>query len=230
MTDLVFMVACAAAGLAVAFLVIRLVLAWSGGASADLTIRDLHHTHKLPVPRMGGLGLVAAFVLVGGAAVAWHDQNLNPGQSSVVFLALASAMFLLGFWDDLRPIGAKKKLLGQILIAAASYFLGFSIDKFKVPFVGSELVLGWWALPLTVFWLVAMTNLINLVDGIDGLAGGICLMLMILMVYVGLQTQQLVLVASGMVGALIGFLWFNFPPARIYMGTGEPTSLAFSWD
>jgi UDP-GlcNAc:undecaprenyl-phosphate GlcNAc-1-phosphate transferase len=78
-----------------------------------------------------------------------------------------------------------------------------------------------------VFWLVALTNLINLIDGVDGLAGGICLMLMILLVYVGGGNGDLSFIAAGMAGALLGFLWFNFPPARIYMGDGGAYFLGF---
>src|ERR1044071_1456388 len=80
---------------------------------------------------------------------------------------------------------------------------------------------------VTVLWLVGMTNLINLIDGVDGLAGGICLMLMTLLAFVGHQTGNLALVSAGMAGALLGFLWFNFPPARIYMGDGGAYLLGF---
>src|SRR5450759_776789 len=72
-----------------------------------------------------------------------------------------------------------------------------------------------------------MTNLINLIDGIDGLAGGICLMLMLLLTYVGNGTASVLFIAAGMVGALLGFLWFNFPPARIYMGDSGAYFLGF---
>jgi UDP-GlcNAc:undecaprenyl-phosphate GlcNAc-1-phosphate transferase len=87
--------------------------------------------------------------------------------------------------------------------------------------------LGFWSWPVTVLWLVAMTNLINLIDGIDGLAGGICLMLMILLTYVGNGDGGMAFIAAGMAGALLGFLWFNFPPARIYMGDGGAYFLGF---
>src|SRR5208283_5007462 len=80
--------------------------------------------------------------------------------------------------------------------------------------------LGGWGILITVLWLVGMTNLINLIDGVDGLAGGICLMLMALLAYVGHQSGSFELLTSGMAGALLGFLWFNFPPARIYLGDG----------
>jgi len=82
-------------------------------------------------------------------------------------------------------------------------------------------------LPVTVFWLVAMTNLINLIDGVDGLAGGISLMLMVLLLYVSNVTGTVPIVTAGMIGAILGFLKFNFPPARIYMGDGGAYFLGY---
>ena len=80
---------------------------------------------------------------------------------------------------------------------------------------------------LTVLWLVGMTNLINLIDGVDGLAGGICLMLMGLLAYVGHDSGSYECLVSGMAGALLGFLWFNFPPARVYLGDSGAYFLGF---
>jgi len=137
------------------------------------------------------------------------------------------AMFMLGFWDDLKPLGAKRKLLGQVLIAAAVCAFGIGIQRFKIPFTTTIIELGGWGVLITVLWLVGMTNLINLIDGVDGLAGGICLMLMALLAYVGHQSGSYELLVSGMAGALLGFLWFNFPPARIYLGDGGAYFLGF---
>src|SRR5205809_1102673 len=137
------------------------------------------------------------------------------------------AMFGLGLWDDLRPIVAKRKLLGQVLIASIVCCFGIGIMSFKIPFSGQIISLGSWGVLLTILWLVSMTNLINLIDGVDGLAGGICLMLMALLAYVGHQNGNFELLASGMAGALLGFLWFNFPPARIYLGDGGAYFLGF---
>jgi len=101
------------------------------------------------------------------------------------------------------------------------------IEQFKIPFVERIIHLGGWGVLLTILWLVGMTNLINLIDGVDGLAGGICLMLMALLAYVGHQSGSFELLVAGMAGALLGFLWFNFPPARIYLGDGGAYFLGF---
>jgi len=136
-------------------------------------------------------------------------------------------MFGLGLWDDLKPLGARKKLLGQLLIASSVCGFGIGITTFKLPWSGQIIDLGNWGAVLTVIWLVSMTNLINLIDGVDGLASGICLMLMALLAYVCNQNGGFELTAAGMAGALLGFLWFNFPPARIYLGDGGAYFLGF---
>jgi UDP-GlcNAc:undecaprenyl-phosphate GlcNAc-1-phosphate transferase len=124
-------------------------------------------------------------------------------------------------------LGARRKLFGQILIAVAVCAFGIGIQQFKIPFASTIVELHGWGILITVLWLVGMTNLINLIDGVDGLAAGICLMLMTLLAYVGHQSGTFELLASGMAGALLGFLRFNFPPARIYLGDGGAYFLGF---
>jgi UDP-GlcNAc:undecaprenyl-phosphate GlcNAc-1-phosphate transferase len=138
-------------------------------------------------------------------------------------------MFLLGMVDDLRALGARRKLLIQVFLGLVAWQAGIRIEQFKLPLLGSFVPLGPLALPVTLFWLVAMTNLINLIDGIDGLAGGIGVLLMALLAWVGMGTGNgfYSLLCLGLLGALLGFLRFNFPPARIYMGDGGAYFLGF---
>ncbi len=196
---------------------------------ARLLVRssDLHHTHDQPIPRLGGAVLALAFIgiEVFVALVAPEQRSNTPNRWAIIAGSLA--MFGLGFWDDLRPLGAKKKLVGQIVIAAAVCYCGITIQVFKVPFTGHTIELGGLSMLVTVLWLVGMTNLINLIDGVDGLAGGICLMLMLLIAFVGQQGGNFGMLSCGMAGALLGFLWFNFPPAKIYLGDGGAYFLGF---
>ena len=192
---------------------------------------EMHHAGGIQKSRLGGVALAAAFVSVVvlfKALTGWQFQS-DPTIRwlSWKIMAAALAMFGLGLWDDLVPLGARRKLVGQLAIATAAYFLGIGIDKFQIPFTGHVIDLGFWSCLVTVVWLVALTNLINLIDGVDGLAGGICLMLMILLVYVGGTVGPTSFIAAGMAGALLAFLWFNFPPARIYMGDGGAYFLGF---
>ncbi len=221
------MFACALAGLGIVLAVVPLAVRVGPLRNHLQRGQDLHHTHQKPTPRLGGLALAIAFIGVEVFISACCPEHRSPTPDRTVVVLSSLAMFGLGFWDDLRPVGAKWKLVAQILIALSVYSLGIGIEKFRVPFVSIDLDLGGWGVLLTVLWLVGMTNLINLIDGMDGLAGGICLMLMGLLAYVGHVSGSFALLSSGMAGALIGFLCFNFPPARIYLGDGGAYLLGF---
>jgi UDP-GlcNAc:undecaprenyl-phosphate GlcNAc-1-phosphate transferase len=214
-------------GLVVSFLLIPVILEVARRNRLFQRPADLHHTHTTPVPRVGGLALAIAFLAVEGFILIFYPERRGGASSRLVVVLSSLAMFGLGFWDDLRPLGARRKLMGQVLIASCVYFCGIGIQVLKIPFTDTTLELGGWGMVLTILWLVGMANLINLIDGVDGLAGGICLMLMILMALVGHDGGSYSALASGMAGALLAFLLFNFPPARIYMGDGGAYFLGF---
>ena len=215
-----------AAGFGLSLIVIALTIRFCQRKQFLARARDLHHTHKVAVPRLGGLGLAVALLVLVGLINLFNSEDAMSARQNGVFVVSTLAMFFVGFWDDLKPIGARRKMIAQVLIAATVYFLGFNIGVFKLPVSDREIQLGLWGLPITVLWLVGLTNLVNLIDGVDGLAGGICLMLMVLLAYVGGDTK-LGFLAAGMTGALLGFLRFNFPPARIFMGDGGAYFLGF---
>ena len=220
-------ISCVVLGMVIACVVVPLVLKSALLTNLSQRRRELHHTHQKPIPRLGGLALVAAFVGIEAFIALFYPEHRARTPERPVVLISSLAMFVLGFWDDLKPLGAKRKLAGQILIAGAVCLFGIGIQRFKIPFGGTIYELGGWGVLLTILWLVGMTNLINLIDGVDGLAGGICLMLMALLAYVGHQSGSFELLVAGMAGALLGFLWFNFPPARIYLGDGGAYFLGF---
>lgn len=191
--------------------------------------RDFHHAHKTPIPRLGGLAFVSAFIVVALAIKFCTAISSDDASTLSVILFNSLAVFALGLWDDIRPLSAKFKFAAQIAIASALYFSNIRIELFKDPLTDADFHLGILGYFATVLWLVSMTNLINLIDGIDGLAGGICLMLMLLMANLG-ATYNLsysMLLSIGVAGALVGFLKFNYPPAKIYMGDGGAYFLGF---
>jgi UDP-GlcNAc:undecaprenyl-phosphate GlcNAc-1-phosphate transferase len=196
------------------------------GSSRSL---DFHHGHKTPVPRLGGLAFVSAFVVI--VAVIFVCNSVSDANRATLGVILFSslAIFALGFWDDIRPVNAKVKFAAQIAIASLVYCGNVRIELFKNPFGDADLHLGILGYFATVLWLVSLTNLINLIDGIDGLAGGICLMLMLLMANLGMADNLSfsTLLSVGVAGALLGFLKFNYPPAKIYMGDGGAYFLGF---
>ncbi len=180
-----------------------------------------------PIPRLGGLPLMLAMTLALVAILALQHES-SPHWFA---LLLGSAMMYgLGMWDDLRPLGAKVKLIGQILTACTVYALGLSIERFSYPGAGGVLELGAWSLPVTVFWLIAVPNIVNLIDGFDGLAGGLGLCMAVTLGIVGLHNEQVAVAcyAFTMAGALLGFLVFNFPPAKIYLGDGGAYLIGFT--
>ncbi len=220
------LIACGLLGFGVVLLFVPVILKICRRARLRRTA-DLHHPHPSAVPRFGGLALAGALVAVEGFVAFCFPELRSPFPAREAVLVSSLAMFGLGFWDDLKPLGAKRKLAVQIIIALAVCLAGIDIEKFKLPFSGRIIALHGWGVPVTVLWLVGITNLLNLIDGVDGLATGIALMLMALLVYVGSQTGGFVLLTAGLTGAVLGFLCFNFPPARIYLGDGGAYFLGF---
>lgn len=195
-------------------------------APAAASARELHQTHRRPVSRFGGIALAGAFLTV--IICSFAVDPPHPGNQRMVLGVTSLLVFALGLWDDITPLGAKKKLLGQVIIATLAFLLGLKVDTFKNPLTGHIYELGIWSGFATVFWLVGLTNLINLIDGIDGLASGVALMLMCLLVYVSFRGPLFSLcIAMGMAGALLAFLYFNFPPAKIYLGDGGAYLLGY---
>ena len=218
-------VVCAIVGFLVCWGVIPLILQFArrAGASRD---KCFHQTNAQTVPRFGGIAIGAGFVAVLLTAIYANEATVPRDLLSVVLGSLA--MFGLGVLDDLRPIGAKSKLIGQIVIAYIVAHDGASVESVTNPLTGAAYDIGAFSVVATVLWLVALTNLINIIDGIDGLAGGISLMLMVLLVHSSLHGDSVLPhIATGMIGVLLGFLYFNFPPARIYMGDGGAYFLGF---
>ncbi len=183
-------------------------------------------SHDAPIPRLGGAPIMLA-VSLGLILI----LSLQPGLATKWFPVLLGSLLMygLGLWDDLRPLGAKIKLAGQVLTALLVYWLGLSIDRVTYPGGAWSVELGAWSLPITVFWLIAVPNIVNLIDGFDGLASGLGLFLAVTLGIVGIHNEQLAVAwyAFTMAGALLGFLVFNFPPAKIFLGDGGAYLIGF---
>tara|TARA_R110000850_G_scaffold8214_5_gene30574 strand:- start:123 stop:1673 length:1551 start_codon:yes stop_codon:yes gene_type:complete len=183
---------------------------------------------EVPVLRVGGLPLYAAFVVAFFFALL-KEQAESDILISFSFLLLGSAIFLLGLLDDLYGIPAQVKFLVQIAIAIGAYACGMRIDLITNPLEAESVDLGGYGLILTIIWFVAIPNLINLIDGMDGLAGGISLFLSLTLGVIGLMSgnSALAMLAFGMAGGMVAFLIFNLPPAKIYMGDGGAYLMGF---
>lgn len=223
-------IALAILGFVISWLLIRLILKWTRWAGAPVLNQQFHQTHAAPISRLGGVAMAVALGVVAAAVLLWLPGHAEEGSQAITVLLGSLAMFSLGLLDDLCPLNAKVKFLAQIGIAVVvSFGGGLQFERFTNPYTQQIYELGTLGSVLTVFWLVAVTNLINLTDGLDGLAGGICFMVLCLMSFLGVQmhTSVTAMLAVGMAGAVLGFLNFNFPPARIYMGDGGAYLLGF---
>lgn len=197
------------------------------GSSVGMDLPDQRRKlHDKAIPRLGGAPIFLAVALA--SLVAGFIGGL--GWSRWLPVAVCNGlMFSVGFADDLKALGAKVKLVGQIGTALILYSLGVSIDMLSNPFGEGSLALGWWSLPITLFWLVSIPNIVNLIDGMDGLAGGFGTFLCLTLAFVGYYGGQhdVVIVALAMAGALAGFLIFNLPPAKIFLGDGGAYLIGF---
>lgn len=178
---------------------------------------DARKVHNRPIPRLGGLAIFGAVMLSLGAAVglapAVWDESPWP---SVLIGALV--VYLLGLTDDIGGLGPVSKLLVQFMAAFMPAAAGLLVERVTLPGLG-VLELGYWGLPVTMVWIVGLTNAFNLIDGLDGLAGGLGLIAAIAFFVIGVPSDPLVgLFAAALAGALTGFLRHNFNPARIFMG------------
>jgi UDP-GlcNAc:undecaprenyl-phosphate GlcNAc-1-phosphate transferase len=189
---------------------------------------DLPDTRKIHtglIPRLGGPGLFLSFTaasllafLLAGLIAGSGARPLLSARFAALYAGLA-LLHLTGLYDDFKSLKALWKFILQIAAAVIIASGGFLIRSFSLPYVG-RLDLGWGSYPLTVVWLVGIANAINLIDGMDGLAGGIGAFAAAAMgVIAVLQgSPQTAALSFALVGALVGFLVFNFPPAKIFMG------------
>lgn len=190
------------------------------------------NVHTAPTPRVGGIAMVAAFViplLVLAATSQTVRALVDAAPLKIVgMIGGAFAMFLVGLYDDLRGMRALSKLAAQLLVGAGAWACGFRIDGIDLPWIG-ELSMGIFSMPITILWIAAIINAVNLIDGLDGLAAGVVFFAAITNLVVAYIAGS-DLVAVWMVvllGSVFGFLFFNFNPARIFMGDSGSYFLGF---
>ncbi len=191
------------------------VLAFKIGA-VDVP-KDGRRMHKVPIPRIGGLAIFVGFAI---SVLAFCD--LTPFHAVILFGGLV--IVVMGVLDDIFALHPLAKLAAQILVALFAVFEGVTIDFISL---GENMIsLGIWSYPLTVIWIVGLTNSINLIDGLDGLACGVSaissMSLFVVMIILGDYNSALIVAI--IIGACLGFFPFNAHPAKIFMGdTGAQT-------
>lgn len=227
---LAFAIFCCSFVLAVSLtpLVRRLALRW--GVVDQPGNRKIH---TKPMPCMGGVAIFLAWLLP--LALLWlfgdaQWARLFGDRHTMLWLMLsATGMVVLGLYDDIRGATAGFKLPIEIAAAISLYLAGFRIETVSNPF-GSPVVLGVFALPVTVVWVVGLTNAVNLMDGVDGLAAGVAALTAVVLGLAERFAGQSagILYAVPIAGAALGFLVHNFPPATIFMGDCGSLFLGFT--
>lgn len=208
------------------------VTPWIRGLAIRRGIGDYPSSRKIHtkfIPRMGGVGIIAGFI--GGMTVAWLWNPQVPLPQGLNLAGVAGAVLLvvgLGIYDDIKGVGSLGKLTLQCLASAAVIFSGLRIESLTLPFA-ETLEAGAFSIPITVLWLVGVTNAVNLLDGLDGLAAGVAAIVAASFLCIGLYTRDMLIVYStaALLFACLGFLRYNFHPASIFMGDTGSLFLGF---
>ncbi len=186
---------------------------------------DERRVHKSPIPRLGGL---AIFISVMISLLIFIDL---PTTKLLGIVIGSLIIVLMGFIDDIQPIKAKYKLMVQILAAFVLIFSGIRITGISSFFNLEQTIYldGAIGLIISVLWIVGITNTLNLIDGLDGLAGGVASISALTLAYVAFVNGriEIAIITLIIAGASIGFLPYNFNPARIFMGDTGALFLGF---
>ncbi len=181
---------------------------------------DPRKVHKTFMPHMGGLGIFSGFLF----GVLFSFVLFSSLRTSLLheYAGLMLAAFLivgLGVWDDLKGTNAAQKFFGQFLISTLLIAFGCRIESIRLPFM-EAFPLGILSIPVTYLWLIGVSNAINLLDGLDGLAAGFSVIASAVMLLLSIQHQQwaLAVITLSLLSGALGFLKFNYHPAKIFMG------------
>lgn len=180
--------------------------------------------HKVPMPRCGGLAIFGAFLI---GYMIYGD----PTTQMLSILIGTFIIVLVGFVDDIKPVKARTKFLFQILAAVIVVFYGKTYFN-EISFLGIHFKFAvWFNMIISVFFIVAAANAINLIDGLDGLAAGISSINFGTIAIIAFITNKIggldIILSLIMLGATLGFLGHNFPPAKIFMGDSGSLFLGF---
>lgn len=176
--------------------------------------------HSKIMPRLGGLS-IAISVYIGIFLFTPESVYLKG------FLIGSFFILITGVFDDLFELNWKWKLSGQVVAALCVVLSGLHLKFIHIPFIG-QVNIGWWGIPISFLWILIVTNSINLIDGLDGLAAGVSIIVLSTIVYLSMPGLSFVVqIALITIFATLGFLVFNFYPAKIFMGDTGALFLGF---
>lgn len=195
---------------------------------------DERKLHNRPIPRIGGLAFICAFFI--STAIIFLcceiDKTINFTDINLLgFYVGALIITLMGYIDDIKSIKPLMKLAGQTLAAVCVILSGVRIGFINIPFLNIYGLNEIFSIVITFFWIIGVTNAINLIDGLDGLASGVSaiatLSLLVIFLLNGAPEIPLIIVAA-LIGALLGFLPYNFNPAKTFMGDAGSNFLGYT--
>ena len=174
---------------------------------------DSRKVHTGSVPRMGGLAIYVGFVIA--VFCSMHVTREVTG-----LLIGGSLIVLLGVLDDIYQLPARVKLLGQIAAASVLVLFDIRIEWLTYPGSGGYFYMDQLSIPVTILWVVGMTNALNLIDGLDGLAAGVAFIASVTVIIVAVQNgfYPVAVLTAALAGSIFGFMRYNFNPASIFMG------------
>ena len=173
---------------------------------------DNRKVHKKIMPRLGGLAIYIGFMMAVSLSI--------PLTKDIIGVVLGGTVIvIIGILDDMYSLPAKVKLLGQIFAASILVLFGIQIEWINNP-LGGYFYTEYFSIPITIFWVISFTNVVNLIDGLDGLAAGVSAIASVTVILVAAQMgyYQVGILTAALAGGIIGFIRYNFNPATIFMG------------
>lgn len=195
---------------------------------------DNRRIHKKPMPRIGGAAIVVSMFL-GFLVYYLFTKDIESIALDRKFLGYALgglSIALMGIIDDIVNLRARYKFIFQLVAGIVVYYFGIRITGFKIPFIYTDVInFQWLDFPITLIWVIGVTNAVNLIDGLDGLAAGISAISATALLTIFIATSaslDAIIITSVLVGATLGFLPYNFNPAKTFMGDVGSNFLGFT--
>ncbi|MCI2055830.1 MAG: undecaprenyl/decaprenyl-phosphate alpha-N-acetylglucosaminyl 1-phosphate transferase [Oscillibacter sp.] len=213
--------------LVLSFLMTPVVKTFAYKVGAIDVPKDARRMHHVPIPRLGGLAIFIGFMV---SILLFTDVRGDHQMQGILMGAVI--IVILGVVDDIMPLPAMFKFIVQIVAALIPTMHGVVIHVISNPNLLSDNPywnMGWLSIPVTVIWIVAITNSVNLIDGLDGLANGVSAISATTMLVIALlvSESQVAIVMAALVGACVGFMPYNMNPAKMFMGDTGATFLGY---
>ena len=213
-----------------------LVIKWSIKKNIVDIPKDSRRIHSKPMPRIGGLAIVSSMT-IGFLLYFLITKDIESIALGKKFLGYALGgffIFLMGFIDDVYGLRARYKFWFQLAAAIVVFAFGIRVSAFKIPFIQEEAIVlsTWLDFILTTLWIICITCAMNLIDGLDGLSAGIASIAGISLLIIFLSTSaslEAIIITAVFVGALLGFIPFNFNPAKTFMGDVGSNFLGYTF-